>query len=353
MITPLERFVMHIQEITSPYTVTPLVEYNGRLKLAFHQKNGNLLFIINYHFEFRRIIANVDFYFNDLENTYIDEEMQKFLIKILLVFFEDGDHQGISCNMKLSSGHEPTHPISLFSDEEYIIWNNTWDRVGYETSTKLTEFQTIDNLIYSSKISVIWKKDRNLEGDLYYYFFQEITVHSFESIFISQLNFQEELIEVDFIINDDNIRLIFYIENQHIIIKNPIVQKKIFSCINTIELHRWLIQYFQNKLLQSSNETVIQNTNNIQAMLQRCIGEVPNDKLEYFANNCFNYLDTKFPNENADLFIQENLETMEIFHLNERNIAITYKNYLLCISKSSNLSWMSQKEIEFHLIENK
>lgn len=353
MVTKLERFIMHIQGITSPFKISPLVEYNGKLKLAFHQKNGHLQFILNYHFNDQKIIADVDFYFYDLKNRCIDDEMKKTLVKILLVFFEDGNHQAINCNLKLTSLNEYTNEISLFSFDDLVIWENIWNRVGYETATKVTEFQTNNNLVYASKSSVIWRTNRSLEGELFYFFFQQTTAYSFEHVYIIQLSFQENSIELKFQIGEYIGELIFYVVNNKIISKDIINQKELYSCRDIIEFNSWLQQYFSNQSLEITNNMIARSIIYTKKLLQRCIGEIPNDKLQFFANLCYEYLSLNFPDDDIEKYIEENLETIEIYQINDSIVAFTYKKYLLCISKTSNLIWSSQNNLEFNLIENK
>lgn len=347
MITQLERFIMQIQEITSSYRISPLVEYNGKVKLAFFQKNGRIHFILNYQFDYQKVIADVDFYFDEIENKLIDNDTKIVLVKILLVFFEHGEHQAISCNLKLTSSNSHLDSNSLFSNEEFTLWNKMWSRVGYYTSIKITEFQSSNNDTYSSKNSIIWKQNRNLEGDLFFYFYQEINSYSFEPAFIQQMNFRSNSIEIGFVNGVSSGDLLFFVENNNIYIKDSRTQKEIFYCTNLVVLKLWLQHYFKEHAIHSSHSTINQQIKHTKILIQRCIGEVPNNKLEFFAQNCLDYLQTKFPDENIEQCIEDNIESMEIYHLNERIVAVTYNNYLLCISKTSNLTWMSQKNLDF------
>lgn len=346
MITQLEKFVMRIHEITnhSSYKIQPLVEYNGKVKLAFYQKDDQLLFVLNYQFEYNKIIADVDFFFYDLNNTYIEEEMKVILIKILYILFEEGNHQGLSCNPKLISTDTSDYTISLYSNNDFPIWKKMWDKIGFEAITKITKFQTTSGEEYSSVVSVIWKKNRDLDGDLFY-FFEGI----FNTMDINQLIFQNNSIEIQFRMNTNKNELIISADKQYIFVKDVRTQKDILKCRSLIEFEDWLHHYFFEK--KNLNLDISQDIEYIKKMIYRCVGELPHDKLEFFAHNCLNYLKLKYPHESANTYIKDNLEAMEIFHLSNRIVAISYHNLLLCISKTSNLTWMSQKELEFFFIK--
>lgn len=354
MITQLERLIMNIQDIIniSPYKVSPLVEYNGRMKLAFYQSDGQLHFILNYHYQFGKIMADIDIYFNDINNTELDLEMKKVLIQILLELFESGNHQAISCNVKITQAVSTSETISLFQREEMISWQSVWEKIGYDVTTKITDFQTSNTKTYSSNVSILWKKQKSLGGELFYYFYHETSPKSFQSIHFNQIIFQDSSIEIAYDFSGGNGNLVLLIEQNNIIIKDARTQQEIYICDNIHTFNYILRKYFDEQISVISMNTEITELIYIKQLIQRCIGEIPFDKLEYFAHQCFQLLQEKFPSFNPEEYIKEHLDSFEIYPITERIVAISFCHYLLCVAKTSNLSWMSQKNIEFTVVEN-
>lgn len=353
-VTQLEKHIMRIQEIAnhSQFKFDPLVEYNGKVKLVFQQQNGQLHFIINYQFYEKKIISDIDFYFTNEKNTYINIQLMIILIQIILKIFEDGEHQAINCNMKLTTV-QSYESCTLLQQKEIDIWNKLWDKLGYESYNKIMEFQSIQQEVYSSNCLTLWKKDRNLSGDLFYFFYLETTIHSFHPVSIHQVQFQDNSIEIHYFVNEIERNLNIEVDKNFISVREPKIESELTKLFSIMEFKLWLQQYLNHQSINITSSQKTSETKNIKILLQRCIGEVPHEKLEFFAQNCLTYLQNKFPSENIEQYIQDNLETIEIFHLNERIVAVTIYHYLLCISKSTNLSWMSQMNLEFNLIENK
>lgn len=346
MPTQLEKLVMNIQEIAnhSPLQIECLVEYNGKVKLVIHQSIKDTLFIIDYHFHFKKIMTEIDITFP--MSTQIDKNSTKILIYILLAIFEIGQHEAIICNTKNTDNQ-----LSFFQPTLLTNWQKFWGILGYTILTKKGE-TTSQKEKYSLEISTIWRQERTLEGELFYYFYREVTPYTFTSIYIHQVHFHDQVISIEYIVNELSNTLSFSVHNNRLIIEDTREQKYLASCSSIHDFKLWLQNYFLEQSTHISNSPADQDTHFVKILLQRSIGELPHDKLEFFAYSCLQYLQSQFPNEDVEQYIANHLEQLEIYPLNTKIVGITYHDKVLCICKTSNLTWMSQNKLLFTIVEN-
>lgn len=346
MPTQLEKLVMKIQDISnhSPLQIECLVEYNGKVKLVIHQANKDTLFIIDYHFHVKKIMVEIDISFP--MTTQIDENSTKILIHILLTIFDIGQHEAIICNTKSIDNQ-----LSFFQPHLLTNWNKFWGILGYTILTKKGE-QDYQKENHPLEISTIWKQERTLEGELFYYFYGEITPYTFTSIYIHQVHFHDQVISIEYIVNEISNILSFSVHNNKLIIEDTREQKYLSSCYSIHDFKLWLQNYFLEQSMHMSNSPAHQDTHFVKILLQRSLGELPHDKLEFFAHSCLQYLQSQFPNEDIEEYIADNLEQLEIYPLHNKIVGITYHDKVLCICKTSNLTWMSQNKLLFTIVEN-